>query len=523
MVNQGPSRGCLNCRQSRVKCDEKTPICGRCATRRLTCIYGKAPLKIRFKYEDPGSQQSEAGEASRPQQTITALSRRRTPPESEETLATNFFITFFATLGRSQESGNGFFESIVPTLARDNINASLKLTIEAVSAFFFGRFHKSSTAMVLSQTRLSQGFRQLRVELADLQNCPMDGILLTILLMQCHEITKAVTQGREPADIHRSGALNLVKSLGFDNFQSRQGKSLLLYILSAEVGSAMQEYRIVDPMLSEWFDKASDLPWNQYSRLNQIGVRVAYLRSKAAQLQQTDQTSSLESLATPGTLQDLRSEANGTVVRLLSWSQQLPEEWTPLRFGPSRQPSELIDLYDNICEVYPSVEIAATWNTWRLYLLVLCEVRQAIRRCRESLAETSIATDSPDVPWPDARELIDTICYSVAFHLGDRTYPESPGATTQLESMIFPTYRTLDQFGFSPGDRVIPADLMSKADHVKHALAQGPWQIAIILGQLHTLLPRLDGTTLQGNLDQNQAGWILKQLIRTSVLLGVNA
>ncbi|KAF2449922.1 hypothetical protein P171DRAFT_202830 [Karstenula rhodostoma CBS 690.94] len=51
----GRSRGCSNCRQRRVKCDENRPICNRCKKRNLTCDGPKDSTWISFHHDLPPS------------------------------------------------------------------------------------------------------------------------------------------------------------------------------------------------------------------------------------------------------------------------------------------------------------------------------------------------------------------------------------------------------------------------------------------------------------------------------------
>ncbi|KAL5416527.1 hypothetical protein PMIN03_002073 [Paraphaeosphaeria minitans] len=54
----GRSRGCSNCRQRRVKCDENRPICNRCKKRNLTCDGPKDSTWISLHYDQPSLNRS---------------------------------------------------------------------------------------------------------------------------------------------------------------------------------------------------------------------------------------------------------------------------------------------------------------------------------------------------------------------------------------------------------------------------------------------------------------------------------
>ncbi|ORX34050.1 hypothetical protein BD324DRAFT_194161 [Kockovaella imperatae] len=46
-------KGCMTCRRTRVKCDERRPICGRCLARTATCVYNEDPSPQRHRVQRP--------------------------------------------------------------------------------------------------------------------------------------------------------------------------------------------------------------------------------------------------------------------------------------------------------------------------------------------------------------------------------------------------------------------------------------------------------------------------------------
>ena len=79
--------GCTQCKQQRLKCDERKPTCSRCATNHSNCTY--TPVST-------ASTQDEASSTSTSMSTSTSStsSTTVTPPEPETVLATSISMTY---------------------------------------------------------------------------------------------------------------------------------------------------------------------------------------------------------------------------------------------------------------------------------------------------------------------------------------------------------------------------------------------------------------------------------------------
>lgn len=523
MVNRGPSTGCMSCRQGRVKCDEGKPICKRCTVKSLECVYGKAPVKFRFKDETLIVQSKSQRQVHGANQLTSALLDSALLPEDRETSALNFFFRYFAATERGVDSGHGFFETIVPIYTEYGARSAVIPATAANSAFFYGRAFKDVRMIKLSRMRLIEAARLLRTQLADLRDGVVDDILLNIQLMQCYETTQAMVNMQTPMDMHRNGALNLIKSLGLEHFRSFHAKRLLLYIFTVEVNAAIRECRPVEPAMSRWIAGARVLPWNPSSRLSLVGQRIAFLRVGTSKLAEANaETNGRDGFADSAQKKEaviLRIELMQTATDLDHWASTLPGGWQSFRCRPMRTPSRSIDLFDGIFDVYATIDVAVTWTLWRVYLLMLYDISFQLRRI--SVEPSSCIPERLLETLPDVEELINSICYSVPFFVGDRTEPEIPGSRALL-SAIYPSYRNLDLFGCSIDDRNVPPNLISQKDHVDHASAHGAWQAAVVLGQMGALLPQLDHGKPPVSARTKQISWIMQQLRRASIMLGVN-
>lgn len=523
MVNHGPSKGCLSCRQGRVKCDEAKPFCKRCTVKRIACVYGKAPVKFRFKDETNIVQIKSQRQNHDTDQLTPALLDSALLTEDRETSALNFFFRYFAATERGVDSGHGFFETIVPIYTYYGTRSAVIPATAANSAFFYGRAFKDERMIKLSRMRLIEAAQLLRTQLADLRDGAVDDILMSIQLMQCYETTQAMVNMQTPMDMHRNGALNLIKSLGLEHFRSFHAKRLLLYIFSVEVNAALREFRPVDPAMSRWIAAAKLLPWNPSSRLSLFGQRIAFLRANITKLVDADaEADRLDDANDSARMKEavlLRIELMRTATDLDHWASTLPDGWQSFRCRPTQTPSRSISMFNGTFDVYATLDVAVTWNLWRVYQLMLFDVSFSLRRIdmEPGVGEPERLLKS----LPDVEELINSICYSIPFLVGDRTEPEIPGSRALL-SAIYPSHRTLDLFGCTLDDCDIPPNLISQKDHVNHASAHGAWQAAVILGQVRGLIPRLDHRKPPTTARSEQVSWIMQQLRRASIMLGVN-
>jgi hypothetical protein len=380
--------------------------------------YGKKPLNIRFKAQTVNTQQAEPGTVTRPSHTASLLQIQLN--NQEETLALTFFVNDFAINGRSLESSRGYFESIVPIFKAAHSGSTISRAVAAISTLLFSGWQRSTRILELSHLRLGQALQQLRADLKEPAIRSKDETLLSILVLQCYENARAVTQLDKADRIHHDGAINLIKSLGLGGFQSDHAKRLLLYVLNTEVSSALRESRTVDSELAMWCKSATDMPWNTSSRLDMIGITVADIQKNFVHLSQVIDSGSA-SVDTFNDLKAMYAHLNSVTEALGAWVQFVPQDWQPLRFSASKQTDPPVEMYLDTFEIYPSIQIASIWNTWRSYSLIMLEIQNHLNE-RLSDAFVSVPEFIEHSPLLyHIQEFVDSVCYSLPFYLGNQT------------------------------------------------------------------------------------------------------
>jgi len=205
--------------------------------------------------------------------------------------------------------------------------------------------------------------------------------------------------------------------------------------------------------------------------------------------------------------------------RLLAWAQNVPEHWCPLRLTSGHDFDPSLISYQDVCEIYPSCQIASIWNLWRCYRLLLAQMFLVLLRKYPRLEGYP---DFSDVANPlfwqwDLQEAVDTICYTIPFYLGNRSRPSSIGDFSD------PTITLLSHHSVSLGNPrrlgLEHGPFMPRDEHKRHAIAQGPWQIMGPLSRVLNLFSGEHGWVITEAIRPGQHDWIRDQLLRVTVLL----
>lgn len=170
---------------------------------------------------------------------------------------------------------------------------------------------------------------------------------------------------------------------------------------------------------------------------------------------------------------------------LASWYSSLPLAWYPVRVSTNESfPESIITagVYKQLCDVYPSISIAGTFNKYRFSLLRL---KLVILNCLSQQPKTLTTLRKQADLMNNIQILADDVCASVPFHLGDRTEPGWLGD----KSVHYPC---------------VPGQELPEGQH-QMAQGMGGWQ----------LLEPLKGLLIIGvKLRTGQREWIGGQMMR---------
>ncbi|KAB5526421.1 hypothetical protein GE09DRAFT_1207626 [Coniochaeta sp. 2T2.1] len=333
--------------------------------------------------------------------------------------------------------------------------------------------------------------------------------VFAVLTLQLYENMAAVYSLRAATCIHQNGAASLLPfaDMGYN------------------IAAAMRQKRPLRAAAYFWIG-SKDLtvaPDNPSSVLDTIGVCVAELQARYVRLSTPDDFPQ----PSHRTLRELRAEAKRIDEQLLAWAQSVPHHWNPPRLESGRDIDSSIPTYRSICEVCPSCPIANFWNLWRFQRFLLVKITLGSLNTILSQGPLGSAEDrifSSEIEElinckQTIQEIVDSVCYSVPFYLGNRTKPASITDFTDPEIQL-PSYHPLpsDDAG-GLGDQV--PDFKTYCDEYRrHVIAQGPWHAMSPLSRLLTLLSEdRYGQLIARFLRPGQHEWIREQFLRVTTLL----
>lgn len=526
MVNHGRSGACNTCLRRRVACDEAKPACSRCRNSNFVCYgYEKTKRSIKFKdqtsYALAKSERRPRGYTKpKPDEHSTWKLELQSLDESYDIQAITLFFNHIVLPGRDKSSTSGLFEIIIPLYATCSQQSPLYHAILA-------------TAMVILTLRRGEpadGFlpsKCFNTALASLQNAlsnqcqsKQNEILMATILLQLRENIIAMNQSRQVSPVHHRGAVSLVEHRGFHNYEDDASKYLLLQVLHNEVASAIRHGgRVHSDLLRKCLRK--DMPSNASFELDKLGIVVAEIQTYFKSLNVQDHGCCNAQCTSQEDLDHLHNQASALEQKLQSWARSVPSYWQPFRLSA---PPDSIPTYRNICEIYPSIQIASIWNTWRCYRIINLKVVMACSLGQLSCVLALDRSPSRDYDkkgiYQSVQQCLDSISYSVPFYLGNRHSKwDLYSAAPNLE---FPSYHNLSAEEFSSLQLSRHCTVLPHEVHSRHVLGQGAWHILSHLSHVSDLLSDTTGKSMRSCSQSDQINWIEEQLVRAAFLLGLS-
>jgi hypothetical protein len=416
----------------------------------------------------------------------------------------SFFLTYIADLGRDMESTRGFLELLSPVLATEAHDSALFTAINAIASQLWLLLTHRDTSSPLTTKLLTIALARLQKAVEDPGERERDATVLAALVLQLNETLSAMFGQYRAQGTHRNGALALLLQRA-DVGGSKYYGTLVGNLLHAKVSVCIRERQPFPPDQFDWFRSKGmhGVPINPSSLLDIIGVSVANLQCLFY--------NSGESLS-PAGLAECSAQMTTLDAALHSWLQVVPGHWYPKRLQSGRDIDSSIHTYQGACDVYPSAQTATIWNVWRTYCLILIRIKLQLTNAIADGVESSIELKQK------ALELVDGICYSVPFYLGNRVAPMTlhDVADTQL---VFPSYHDLPFTDECFMRYRASSSYISKINHSRHMTLQGPLNIMSILASL--IKPSTDTHSLlsASTSHQTQNSWILEQFQRSLYIL----
>ncbi|KAM5516759.1 hypothetical protein FOXYSP1_03710 [Fusarium oxysporum f. sp. phaseoli] len=517
MVNRGASQGCVTCRHRRVKCDERKPWCKACLRLGIECT-GYEKRGLRFKDETVRYGANSAA--------VTRISKRAKQPSLERTiirlpsdhpqdLAVPFFLTYVTDVGRSLESTRGFLEFVRPALASERHDSALNTAVTATSIKIWSMIGKIPSSSPLPYQLLVKALKRLHQATEEPMERGRDETVLAALVLQMHDTLSAVSGQTRAHGAHREGALTLLLQRENCFKNSKYYAHLVGNLLHSRVSVSVRNRIRLPTKDLEWIETevAPILPSNPSSALDMIGVSIADLQHTFRDM------SPPTVLSSPDT--KLRQQICNLDTQLRTWLKRIPASWYPRRMKSGIDFDPSVPSYRGACDIYPSIQVANIWNAWRIYCLILEDIKDQLTKS-SALSAVQHFDDENSISdyamfWTSnerrVQELVDSMCLSIPFYLGNCNYPTDI-LSTGSSDIIYPSHHDLpvDDEGymrFKASDQYV-----SKLDHSRHVTLHGQVHAISVLSYVIDISMN-SVRNRPSYLREEQKEWIASQFIRS--------
>jgi hypothetical protein len=434
---------------------------------------------------------------------------------NDESSAVCFFVTSIARLGRSFHSTQGFLEPLFPVVANEHPDSVLSTVLTAVATKLWSLWKTPTNTYLTPHPPFTRALSRLQAALNDPLERSKDSTVLGAILMHFYESLAARSTHQRTMRAHQDGARALLDHGAGTAPDSDCRAYLRSYLRHCDVSTYMEEQPDDTSGLDVWFDAGWDdsVPATPSAVLDLIGLSIADLQTRLSTLMcGLAKNNNLDGLALATWWQD----ASSVDAQLLDWVQLVPASWQPYA-----KPEEDSFAYLGFCDIYPTVQIATIWNVWRVCRLMVLrmELYLLAKAPPEALQQTiSIATKESSLPDPSrGRELVDSICRSMPFYLGNRQKPRGMHDLADPAIRI-PNYHDQDldeavRTQYLRGDQA-----MSLLDYKRHILVQGPSHALLHLNSLIKVLSKEGGELICRGLRGDQVVWIREQFLRVCEL-----
>ena len=447
MVNTGgPSYGCQNCKEARQKCDQGSPACARCTRRKRQCEYPDF-LNITFRDETKAIQtksdrrRRQARELTpqetlvsplNPESTLTSiLSPFTYVGTTQEQFALNVLFSRRAGLKHDKENPHGFIEFLPQLVAVAKPNSPLERATCALALFASQNIldYKETTQSYFQLGRkvLGEALRMTNHAIQDPVACRSDDTLMAVMVINIIDNILCMVDQRAPSEAHLLGASQLIRLRGKKNFENVASRRILAGVHSETVGKALNQCVAVKELpggfcSDEWFDNLSQYPNFAAGLLNYLAESVASVQAFVRPF-----------LDCPSLFHDTQASALVAAVlnidqKLIDWESAIPDIWRPRQAGDlSTANLATFQAYGTTMDIYESVWIANTYNSFRT-LRILLQVLAHEIMCSFSRVRITVFPFGPLAYSCTAQRLIDEVCASVPFFMGNRAPGTDPAA-----------------------------------------------------------------------------------------------
>lgn len=337
----------------------------------------------------------------------------RVPSEDYEGYAVSFFLSSYVLLPKDLEVRRGFLDCLYPVWVQADSTSPLRPAVAAVASCLLEAWSqlKPDLPLSLSRSRYLKGVAALRKSLQSTEDVG-DDVVMASLMLDMYEQLRSFFMLKPNDSPHASGTTALLEYRRRLPFASETSQRVLLGARNQIVGRALRNTEPVPSNVSTWADMTQDVPKTAAYRLDDLNVEVANFQALASRLISDITVQDLSAL-------DILEKAIELDQRLLAWTSTVPDDWAPIRVsGPACIPQSVRDagLYQDHCDIYKSIFIAYMFNAQRCWRIKL---QLTILACLKHLNSGNF--DIASVTTLEIiQELVDTMCASIPYYLGDR-------------------------------------------------------------------------------------------------------
>ncbi|OTA89168.1 hypothetical protein M434DRAFT_112924 [Hypoxylon sp. CO27-5] len=458
-----PSRGCITCKQRRIKCDSVHPTCGRCQKASRGCIWDQNEESgLLFKSENAFAQ----GKPRRPWKPrerdlepaeVAAISLTSdlvldsptllSPPTEDE--AFRFWLeNYVFSDDEIPEFAREYSHYVVAYRDKARPDSSLRLAVSAVSHAVHGHARKADELIQDAEMLFSQSIIKMRREFHELTQNNIDELLITTMLMALYE---NIMYGDERHHIRNQGSSSdpdIIGSRFWEKVCHHEGAAGLLKLRQEHgwtpnlVLERAARRQLIRTCILRGIPEA---PWLEDGaqfgekgpmlELDSIMIHVASLRQRSLYLF-LPKSARFSSQPLPG---QIAAEAQDLDAALESWARDLPEDW---RFS-TRLDSTANSPFDELIHTYPSHGHGAIWNRYRAVHIIVNSIRRRALSVMAQCSSQVISTQAEqDICQEKIASLATDLCRSIPFFIASHIIAQdspSPKRMIKIGSNVIHT------------------------------------------------------------------------------------
>ncbi|KAF2790708.1 hypothetical protein K505DRAFT_76582 [Melanomma pulvis-pyrius CBS 109.77] len=466
MPNVGkPSKGCKNCRDRKVKCDQKRPSCSQCLRVHKECYGYRDPLTLMFKNEsdvvarkaknryqelskqnpqkprnrkdsrtsDPefsGSPSSAASPFSVQVSEQQVVLKRRDPPSASmiwelnpsiEDQAIGFFLASYVI--KPTFVPRGQFDFLPELLSRPDTEEILQKSATAAGLAALANATKSPHISKKAQREYVSALALTNKALGSAQNAMKDSTLISVIMLGMYEnFTHQSKDSLKAWAKHVKGACTLISLRGRSMFGDSVGLRVFQQFYGTALLVALENKSEVSAGLTELWEMGTQI--NDYSIPGkQWTTKIVRFMRHAIELTADTTSDPVHMVDTATTLDKELNDIRDFIPEIWKYETVYIEK-----------PSEHV--YGNSYHIYLDPWLAQMWNNLRAVRLVLhkvirVELIKGLNRCpplfQEDEAQAQIKASEQQICATSA-----AICASTPQITGQIPFPDLPTTKTKV-------------------------------------------------------------------------------------------